>query len=151
MVCFENILQVVSLRRLSAEEHPLLTTRKHSQLRISVVRDTCSKEGHGLSHGELCSTVQLIDQDIFFSQLNFFWFLFLSPIVLSFISLHLSLFLSLCVCGMRKLRKRRYFILRKDIHVLAYFPSSDSLTLLGSIKLEPNTVIEYLRPVDAGE
>lgn len=47
-------------------------------------------------------------------------------------------------------RKKRYFILRKDIHVLCYYPSIDSFTLLGSVKLDRDTIIEYIKPADAG-
>ena len=48
------------------------------------------------------------------------------------------------------IRKKRYFILRKDIHSLSYFPSAESMTLLGSIKLERGSSIEYVHPNDVG-
>jgi hypothetical protein len=48
-------------------------------------------------------------------------------------------------------RKKRYFILRKDIHVLSYYPNIDSFTLLGSVKLDSDTIIEYIKPSEAGQ
>ena len=44
--------------------------------------------------------------------------------------------------------KKRYFILRKDIKSLCYFPSKDDLTLLGSVKLDNDVVVDL---VDDGD
>ena len=38
-------------------------------------------------------------------------------------------------------RKKRYFILRKDIRALCYYVSREDLTLLGSVPLNENTTI----------
>lgn len=38
-------------------------------------------------------------------------------------------------------RKKRYFILRKDIRALCYYVSREDLTLLGSVPLHENTTI----------
>ncbi len=42
-------------------------------------------------------------------------------------------------------RKRRYFIVRKDIRALCYYASKEDLTLLGSISLDENTRISNLQ------
>lgn len=47
-------------------------------------------------------------------------------------------------------RKKRYFILRKDIRSLCYFESRDNLKLLGSIPLCVNTYILPVSPEKAG-
>ncbi len=44
--------------------------------------------------------------------------------------------------------KRRYFILRKDIKSLCYFKSKDNLTLLGTIKLDNDLIVDL---VDDGD
>lgn len=40
--------------------------------------------------------------------------------------------------------KKRYFILRKDIQSLCYFDNKESMTLLGSISLDQNTVVDIV-------
>lgn len=47
-----------------------------------------------------------------------------------------------------KLRKRRYFILRKDIRALHYYSSREDMTLLGSIDLASETNVINVRPDD---
>lgn len=46
-------------------------------------------------------------------------------------------------------RKRRYFILRKDIHALCYYSSQEDLVFLGSIHLGIDSQIKILTPVEA--
>jgi hypothetical protein len=42
--------------------------------------------------------------------------------------------------------KKRYFVLRRDIHSLCYFASKDSLTLLGAFQLGNDTIISGVQP-----
>lgn len=48
-------------------------------------------------------------------------------------------------------RKRRYFVLRKDIRSLCYYASREDLTLLGSIPLDIDTKLANVKPDDAGK
>lgn len=45
--------------------------------------------------------------------------------------------------------KKRYFILRKDIRALCYYPSREDLTLLGSIPLDIDTRLINVKADDA--
>jgi hypothetical protein len=47
-------------------------------------------------------------------------------------------------------RKKRYFVLRKDIRSLCYYSSREDLTLLGSIPLDIDTKLMNVKPEDAG-
>jgi hypothetical protein len=46
-------------------------------------------------------------------------------------------------------RKKRYFVLRKDIRSLCYYASREDLTLLGSIPLDIDTKLANVKPEDA--
>ena len=46
--------------------------------------------------------------------------------------------------------KRRYFMVRKDIHTLCYFSSKESLVLLGSVPLEHGVYVWKVDPANAG-
>jgi hypothetical protein len=46
-------------------------------------------------------------------------------------------------------RKRRYFILRKDIRALHYYSSREDMILLGSIDLSNDIRIVNIRPDDS--
>lgn len=48
-------------------------------------------------------------------------------------------------------RKRRYFVLRKDIRSICYYDNREGLTLLGSIPLDSETQITYVAPKDASK
>ena len=48
-------------------------------------------------------------------------------------------------------RKKRYFVLRKDIRSICYYDSRESLTLLGSIPLDSETQISHVAPKDASK
>lgn len=45
-------------------------------------------------------------------------------------------------------RKRRYFILRRDIGELCYFDSLEKLTLLGTVPLSKDSIIWEVDPND---
>ena len=48
-------------------------------------------------------------------------------------------------------RKRRYFVLRKDIRSICYYDNRENLTLLGSIPLDSETVITPVPSKDASK
>lgn len=48
-------------------------------------------------------------------------------------------------------RKRRYFVLRKDIRSICYYDNRENLTLLGSIPLDSETKIQHILPKDASK
>jgi hypothetical protein len=54
-------------------------------------------------------------------------------------------------CNVPLSRKRRYFVLRKDIRSLCYYASREDLTLLGSIPLDIDTKLANVKPDDAGK
>lgn len=48
-------------------------------------------------------------------------------------------------------RKKRYFILRRDISALCYYVSREDLTLLGSIPLDADTTLANIKAEEAGK